>query len=146
MKIITAFAILALASTAWAVSPSGKLGFTLNTHAFIMLTVKCSQYMKKGSEFACTKKLKPVCGTDKKSYGNECMYCKLNKKKTFRLRKLHDNKCIKCTKYSKVCTKEYMPLCGSDGVIYSNKCLFCNSVMRSHGALFLRNYGLCKFL
>lgn len=45
MKIIVAIAILALASTVtWAVSPSGKLGFTLNTHAFIMLTVKYSAF------------------------------------------------------------------------------------------------------
>lgn len=35
MKSITAFAILALAATTWAVSPPGMLGFILNIHAFI---------------------------------------------------------------------------------------------------------------
>ena len=36
MKSITAFVILALAATTWAVTPPGKLGFLFNIHAFTL--------------------------------------------------------------------------------------------------------------
>ncbi|XP_019594599.1 double-headed protease inhibitor, submandibular gland [Rhinolophus sinicus] len=130
MKSITAFAILALAATTWAVSPPGT-------------RVDCSKYMKEGNRIACSRELKPICGADRRTYSNECMYCFLNQNKKIVLRKLHDDKCVECTHYSDACTMEYKPHCGSDGVVYGNRCLFCNSVVNSRGAIFLAKYGTC---
>ncbi|XP_054573001.1 double-headed protease inhibitor, submandibular gland-like isoform X2 [Eptesicus fuscus] len=133
MKSITAFAVLALAATTWAVSPPA-----------IGTEVDCSKYQGKGNSFACTRQLKPICGLDKRVYNNECMYCMLKKEEGLTLRKLHDGRCIECTNYSNACTMEYMPHCGSDGEVYANKCLFCNGVAKSRGALYLKNYGPCE--
>ncbi|XP_058405731.1 double-headed protease inhibitor, submandibular gland-like [Diceros bicornis minor] len=132
MKSISAFAILALAATTWAVSLP-EIG----------TKVDCSKYNRKSSRIMCTREWKPICGIDQKTYSNECVFCRLNQNKGFLLRKLHDGICIACIEYSDACTKDYLPLCGSDGRKYLNKCLFCNAVVMSRGALFLANYGSC---
>nr|XP_025748177.1 double-headed protease inhibitor, submandibular gland-like isoform X2 [Callorhinus ursinus] len=106
--------------------------------------VDCSKYNTKDSEIACPRHLDPICGTDHKTYSNECMFCMLTQNKGFQVRKLHDNKCdIECTQYSEICTMENLPLCGSDGQNYANKCLFCNAVVNSRGELFLAKRGQC---
>ncbi|KAF3821671.1 hypothetical protein GH733_009713, partial [Mirounga leonina] len=62
--------------------------------------VDCSKYNTKGSEIACPRHLDPICGTDHKTYSDECMFCMLTRNKGFQVRKLHDNKCdIECTQY-----------------------------------------------
>ncbi|XP_054541374.1 double-headed protease inhibitor, submandibular gland-like [Pan troglodytes] len=141
MKGFTAFAILGLAVTAWATSPYGKSGFLSNSHVF-MLTVNCSRYIK-GLKTACPRDWRPICGTDQKTYSNECMFCMQNQDQELQLRKLHEGKCIQCTRYSEACTMDYTPHCGSDGNVYSNRCTFCNAVVKSQGAIWLKNYGLC---
>ncbi|XP_069340095.1 double-headed protease inhibitor, submandibular gland-like [Eulemur rufifrons] len=118
MKGIAALAILALAATAWATSPSAK-----------GTEVDCYQYNRKGSQVACPRIFRPICGTDQKTYDNECLLCMQNQEQNLQLRKLHDGNCIQCTKYSEVCTLEYKPLCGSDGKEYPNQCVFCNAVV-----------------
>ncbi|XP_012629650.1 double-headed protease inhibitor, submandibular gland-like [Microcebus murinus] len=133
MKGIAALAIFALAATAWAASPAAK-----------GTEVDCSQYNGKGTKIACPRNLSPICGTDQKTYSNECMLCMQNQEKNLQLRKLHDGNCIKCTKYSEVCTMEYIPHCGSDGKEYPNQCTFCNAVVESRGTLSLENYGKCS--
>ncbi|XP_053422184.1 double-headed protease inhibitor, submandibular gland-like [Nycticebus coucang] len=129
MKGVTAFAIFVLAATAWATSPPE-------------LQVDCYKYKSKGTLIVCSRILKPVCGTDQRTYSNECMLCKLNEDQQFQLRKLHDGECVQCT-YSNVCTMDYKPVCGSDGKTYGNQCSFCNAVVKSRGALYLNNYGEC---
>ncbi|XP_024432536.2 double-headed protease inhibitor, submandibular gland-like [Desmodus rotundus] len=147
-KIITAFAILALAATTWSVCPPVP---SLQLHLIPLSSgnqargtqVNCSKYMIEGSQVACPKILKPLCGSDQKVYSNECVFCTMQQETGLQLRKLHDGECIECTNYSPMCPMDYKPHCGSDGTVYDNRCLFCNAVVRSHGALYLANYGTC---
>uniref|UniRef100_A0A8C3JG47 Ovomucoid n=1 Tax=Calidris pygmaea TaxID=425635 RepID=A0A8C3JG47_9CHAR len=37
----------------------------------------------------------------------------------------------------------YQPFCGSDGKTYNNKCSFCKAVLRSRGALRMKQAGAC---
>uniref|UniRef100_A0A8C6YVH1 Ovomucoid n=4 Tax=Tinamidae TaxID=8803 RepID=A0A8C6YVH1_NOTPE len=41
------------------------------------------------------------------------------------------------------CEKLYQPFCGSDGKTYNNKCSFCKAVLRSRGALHMKQSGPC---
>lgn len=134
MKSITAFALLALAATTWAVSPP-EIG----------VEVDCTKYGGKGASVACTREWKPICGIDQKTYSSECIFCFLSQERGLELRKLHDGECrqVECTQYSEICTMEYLPHCGSDGVVYGNKCSFCNAAVKSRGTLFFVKYGLC---
>ncbi|XP_038386506.1 double-headed protease inhibitor, submandibular gland [Canis lupus familiaris] len=133
MKSLTVFAIFALVATAWAGPPPA-----------IGREVDCSNYKGKGSQIACPRHLQPICGTDHKTYSNECMFCALTLNKKFEVRKLQDTACdIECTEYSDMCTMDYRPLCGSDGKNYSNKCSFCNAVVKSRGTIFLAKHGEC---
>uniref|UniRef100_A0A8C4MSM4 Kazal-like domain-containing protein n=1 Tax=Equus asinus asinus TaxID=83772 RepID=A0A8C4MSM4_EQUAS len=61
MKKITAFAILALAATTWAVD--------------------CSKYNRRSSRIICTREWEPICGIDGKTYGNECIFLQFGEKK-----------------------------------------------------------------
>ncbi|KAM9373292.1 double-headed protease inhibitor, submandibular gland-like [Phaethornis superciliosus] len=103
-------------------------------------------------QVACPRNYEPVCGTDNKTYPNECLLCR----EIFRNRgidKKHNGKCVKeqvdCDNSlqkglsSLICTSEFNPFCGSDGRTYGNKCQFCNAVSRSRGTLFLRHRGEC---
>ncbi|XP_060042388.1 double-headed protease inhibitor, submandibular gland-like [Erinaceus europaeus] len=134
MNVITICAILALATSAWAVSPPA-----LGTQ------VDCASYSGKGGTIACQRIYKPVCGSDLKTYSNECMLCFNNLQRGYDVRKLHDNACgrIECTQVSNICTLNYAPLCGSDGRNYANECLFCNAALRSKNGLHIMKYGEC---
>ncbi|XP_006069475.1 double-headed protease inhibitor, submandibular gland-like [Bubalus bubalis] len=141
MNSITTFAILALAAMTWAVTPPVSSG-----DQEIGIEVNCTKYNIKGTGIACTKIWSPICGIDKKTYSNECMFCFLNSDKGSQLRKLHDNECreVECTTYSEICTMEYIPHCGSDGIVYGNRCAFCNAVVKSRGTLYFVKYGPCS--
>uniref|UniRef100_A0A803YPS2 Ovomucoid n=1 Tax=Meleagris gallopavo TaxID=9103 RepID=A0A803YPS2_MELGA len=41
------------------------------------------------------------------------------------------------------CEKLYEPFCGSDGKTYNNKCSFCKAVLKSRGALHMKQAGVC---
>jgi hypothetical protein len=79
----------------------------------------------------CTSDYTPVCGTDAKTYGNDCM---LNFSKA---ELLHTGECTAADK-PQVCTMEYAPVCGTDGKTYGNLCGLKGS---DAGLLFT---GACK--
>uniref|UniRef100_A0A8C0LJD6 Double-headed protease inhibitor, submandibular gland n=1 Tax=Canis lupus dingo TaxID=286419 RepID=A0A8C0LJD6_CANLU len=103
--------------------------------------VDCSNYKGKGSQIACPRHLQPICGTDHKTYSNECMFFCIPSFFFFKITKSTLD--IECTEYSDMCTMDYRPLCGSDGKNYSNKCSFCNAVVKSRGTIFLAKHGEC---
>ncbi|NWQ60592.1 IOVO protein, partial [Neopipo cinnamomea] len=114
----------------------------------------CNAYMSgmsgKTMTIACPRNYDPVCGTNGRTYPNECTLCRdffLNRA----LDKKHDGRCVKidCTGHLKPgsgltmpCTQEYSPICGTNGITYRNKCLFCRAVA-SGLEVNLQNYGQC---
>ncbi|XP_072728095.1 ovomucoid-like [Ciconia boyciana] len=57
---------------------------------------------------------------------------------------------VDCSEYKRsergrpiYCEKLYEPFCGSDGKTYNNKCSFCKAVLRSRGALHMKQAGAC---
>ncbi|XP_074059606.1 double-headed protease inhibitor, submandibular gland-like [Macrotis lagotis] len=105
----------------------------------------CSGYfLTKVKKLSCPRILQPICGTDQKTYSNECLLCTVNLEQGLNIRKLHDGPCIQCPeKEQSMCTLEYVPHCASDGKVYANKCDFCNAYRRSQGNITFRHYGVC---
>ncbi|KAJ7406188.1 hypothetical protein WISP_135419 [Willisornis vidua] len=114
----------------------------------------CSAYLSglsgKTMSIACPRNYDPVCGTNGRTYPNECSLCKDFFRNRF-LDKKHDGRCVKvdCTGHLKPgnglsvpCTLEYSPICGTNGITYRNKCQFCNAVA-SGLEVNLKNYGQC---
>ncbi|KAM6322326.1 double-headed protease inhibitor, submandibular gland-like [Podargus strigoides] len=102
-------------------------------------------------QLACPRNYEPVCGTDNRTYPNECTLCR-EILRNRALDKMHDGRCVKldCTGYFRSssglaipCTLEYMPICGTDGVTYRNKCNFCNAVANGLDVN-LRRFGECS--
>ncbi|XP_032929191.1 ovomucoid-like [Catharus ustulatus] len=57
---------------------------------------------------------------------------------------------VDCSEYRRLqrgrpiyCERLYQPFCGSDGKTYNNKCSFCKAVLRSRGALHMKQAGAC---
>uniref|UniRef100_A0A8C4UUX5 Ovomucoid n=2 Tax=Australaves TaxID=3073809 RepID=A0A8C4UUX5_FALTI len=57
---------------------------------------------------------------------------------------------VDCSEYKRLergkpiyCERLYQPFCGSDGKTYNNKCSFCKAVLRSRGALHMKQAGAC---
>ncbi|NWI56032.1 IOV7 protein, partial [Calyptomena viridis] len=105
----------------------------------------CSQYppikIEGGKALVrCQKILRPVCGTDGFTYGNECGICAHNVQHGTEVKKSHEGRCkeesalVECSSYlnsakpdeaNMACPLILRELCGTDGVTYSNDCELC---------------------
>ncbi|XP_067320899.1 ovomucoid-like [Anolis sagrei] len=107
----------------------------------------CNKFRRGNSnKVPCPRMLKPVCGTDDKTYHNDCLLCSETLERT--VGKKHNGKCLKdfCEAFSaetKMCPLNYQPHCGSDGHTYNNKCDFCVKALNSAEPVYLRSYGQC---
>ncbi|KAK9803745.1 hypothetical protein WJX73_010691 [Symbiochloris irregularis] len=98
---------------------------------FVLLSLYVQEYACIGSQTQqnrnllapgdcfCTALYAPVCGTDNKTYPNECV---LNCAGTAGLKVAAQGECGSTPSESCICPFIYQPVCGSDGKTYGNSC------------------------
>lgn len=69
----------------------------------------------------CTLEHMPVCGIDKRTYGNMCYL------ETAGVKLAHEGACERTERPPAACTKEYAPVCGTDENTYGNTCMLKSS-------------------
>ncbi|XP_069724982.1 ovoinhibitor-like isoform X1 [Phaenicophaeus curvirostris] len=130
----------------------------------LLSQINCSQYpgvvRKDGSiTVGCPRNLQPVCGTDGRTYSNECEICLHNEEHRASVGKAHDGECeqqyitIDCHRYPRsendghvlvACPRMLKPVCGSDSFTYDNECGICAYNAEHHTNITKMYDGECK--
>uniref|UniRef100_T1IXA6 Large ribosomal subunit protein mL46 n=1 Tax=Strigamia maritima TaxID=126957 RepID=T1IXA6_STRMM len=97
------------------------------------------------SSSVCPSIWNPLCGSDGKTYANDCEM-KIARCKNPNLTENHAGSCeFQCHPFMKwMCTDEYDPQCGSDGTTYPNHCMLCAAMYNGSDNLKVINRGPCK--
>ncbi|XP_059142361.1 ovomucoid-like [Physella acuta] len=103
----------------------------------------------------CTKLYKPICGSDGKTYGNQCELDNANCLNGGRINALFEGDCIKgCYKGDanrtcpvKGCPRLLNPVCGSDNNTYNNDCLLdaANCDLPADKKITAKSCGRCSY-
>ncbi|XP_067238191.1 double-headed protease inhibitor, submandibular gland-like [Chanodichthys erythropterus] len=105
---------------------------------------------KPNSPIMCPTIYKPVCGSDGKTYSNECALNAANQASKNKIVIVKQGECDQhlqpnCKRYSSnICKKIYKPVCGSDGKTYGNECLLCAANRTSKTKILIQKQGKCK--
>merc|ERR1712235_124400 len=93
----------------------------------------------------CTREYKPVCGSDGKTYPNDCVLkVAACKSENSDLVVAHTGKCDELENYNKVCPRIYAPVCASDGKTYNNECLMQVAACENGQNLVVVSQGPCQ--
>jgi len=87
----------------------------------------------------CTMQYDPFCGSDGKTYSNDCTLKTANCTSPFPIAAAYKGECKKDVGCPMICTADFRPVCGTDGQTYSNacalegaKCITSNSISQAY--------------
>nr|XP_060615828.1 ovomucoid-like [Anolis sagrei ordinatus] len=107
------------------------------------------QQQQEEAVIRCPRQRDPVCGTDGKTHGNECLLCAEILGGT-EIDLAHKGECVDCSKFPEPpkgkespCPRIHAPVCGTDGTTYSNTCLLCAEIWSSGKLIGIKKEGPC---
>ncbi|KAJ0412411.1 hypothetical protein ATCC90586_005431 [Pythium insidiosum] len=109
-------------------------------------TVACTSVAHAACPIACTADYSPICGSDGKTYSNECHLevSKCNTRSTT-LKVDYEGECkSKPSRQCEMgCIEIFQPVCGSDGVTYPNKCHLEVANCNAENPISIQSEGEC---